>query len=223
MIARFIKEYSNGKRKGFEMQILGYGEDAFTLWALQHRLSNILQHFNDKSLASDCLVFYRPSFGRSGGKNSAEFGEFDAIIVSRQNAYLIESKWDHFTKLKAHKMVVRNEQRTRHQVFSWYLTNWNKKYLGNWQKFVDEHKNALERRFPEKRIAPVSLLSSNLEAVLTRVQKHLRNFPSEGNIKNVLLFFKKNETKPPIIVGKEFELLSIDYSEETIGNFIVLG
>lgn len=205
------------------MQILGYGEDAFTLWALQHRISNILQHFNDESSPSDCLVFYRPSFGRSGGKNSAEFGEFDAIVVSHQKTYLIESKWDHFTKLKADKMVIRNEQRTRHQVFSWYLTDWNKEYFGDWQRFVDEHKNAFERRFPEKRIAPLSLLSSNLESVLAQVQKQCKNFLHEGNIKNVLLFFKKRETKPPIVIGKDFDLLSIDYSEETIGNFIVLS
>jgi len=160
------------------MRILGYGEDALTLWAMQHRISDILQHFNDESSPANCLVFYRPSFGRSGGKNSAEFGEFDAIVASPERVYLIESKWNHFTKLKADKMVIRNEQRTRHQIFSWYLTNWDKKYSGNWQRFVDEHKTAFERRFPEKRIAPASLLASNLESVLAQVQEQTNPFSS---------------------------------------------
>jgi len=75
-------------------QIIGYGEDAFTLWALKHKTSIILNSFQDQTAPSDCLFFYRPSFGRSGGEESAEFGEFDAIIGSSDNIYLIESKWD---------------------------------------------------------------------------------------------------------------------------------
>lgn len=49
---------------------------------------------DDFSAPSDCIAFYRPSFGRKGGNNRAEFGEFDAIIVSSKKIYLVESKWD---------------------------------------------------------------------------------------------------------------------------------
>ncbi len=63
-------------------EIFGYGEDALTLRLLMKQISFILGN-EDKTLLSDCLVFYRPSFGRSGGSKSAEFGEFDAIIASR--------------------------------------------------------------------------------------------------------------------------------------------
>ena len=73
---------------------MGYGEDALTLWALKKQLTKILGTFKDSTDMVDCLVFYRPSFGRSGGPNSAEFGEFDAIVASKERIYLIESKWD---------------------------------------------------------------------------------------------------------------------------------
>lgn len=73
-------------------KIFGYGEDALTLWLLKNQPHEILRQFNDEGKPSDCLVFYRPSFGRSGGPDSAEFGEFDAILASKENVYLIESK-----------------------------------------------------------------------------------------------------------------------------------
>jgi hypothetical protein len=71
-------------------RIIGYGEDALTLWELQHKTKEILSEFRDKTAPQDCLVFYRPSFGRSGGVESAEFGEFDAIIAPKEKFYLVE-------------------------------------------------------------------------------------------------------------------------------------
>lgn len=78
-------------------KIFGYGEDALTLWALKQHTSNILEEFQDKTPISNCLIFYRPSFGRGFG---SVFGEFDAILVSRENIYLIESKWDNLAEFK---------------------------------------------------------------------------------------------------------------------------
>jgi len=94
-------------------RILGYGEDAFTLWALKHHTTEILKAFQDKTSPSDCLIFYRPSFGRSGGNKSAEFGEFDAILVSLENIYLIESKWDNFSRFQKHEITLSAEQKLR--------------------------------------------------------------------------------------------------------------
>lgn len=51
-------------------RIFGYGEDALTLWFLNKKTSTVLEEFKDKTSPSDCLVFYRPSFGRSGKENS---------------------------------------------------------------------------------------------------------------------------------------------------------
>jgi hypothetical protein len=118
------------------LKILGYGEDALTLWLLKKQISSILGEFEDKTSPSDCLVFYRPSFGRSGGNRSAEFGEFDAIIASRENIYLVESKWDNLSEFSKDELFLRGEQVLRHEVFSWYLLRWNKKYRNDWQSFV---------------------------------------------------------------------------------------
>jgi len=46
-------------------EILGYGEDAFTFWALKRHLAKILDELTDKTEPSDCLIFFRPGFGRS--------------------------------------------------------------------------------------------------------------------------------------------------------------
>ena len=104
-------------------KLFGYGEDFLTLWAINEQLQEILGRFEYHVTPSDCLVFYRPSFGRSGGKDSAEFGEFDAIIATKQNTYLIENKWDNLSNYKKKRIVLREEQIVRHKVFTWYLTH----------------------------------------------------------------------------------------------------
>ena len=106
-------------------EILGYGEDAFTFWALKRRLSEILKDLHDQTEPSDCLIFFRPSFGRRGGRGRAEFGEFDAILASPQNIYLIESKWDNLSENKNEQIELIDEEVLRHKIFSWYLRNWD--------------------------------------------------------------------------------------------------
>ena len=55
------------------MEILAYGEDALTLWALKKKLEHVLQELKESSTPSQCQAFFRPSFGRRGGENSAQF------------------------------------------------------------------------------------------------------------------------------------------------------
>jgi len=205
-------------------KILGYGEDAFTLWALKHHTSDILKSFQDQTAPSDCLFFYRPSFGRSGGEHSAEFGEFDAILVSLENIYLIESKWDNLASFTKDEIVIRPEQKLRHRIFSWYIIHWDKKYSGDWQRFKKELLDDFQKNFPKKIIAPTeSLLATNLQFILTTIQKHCRKISSERNIRNVLLFFyNKNRSTPPTKISKVFNLVSINYSQEITENFITL-
>lgn len=95
-------------------EILGYGEDALTLWALKKHISEILNKLNDQTTPSDCLVFFRPSFGRSGGKRSAQFREFDSILASSKNIYLIESKWDNLSQNQDVKIELSDVQILRH-------------------------------------------------------------------------------------------------------------
>ena len=203
------------------MKIIGYGEDALTLWALRQHSSKILEVFPDKTPISECIAFYRPSFGRHGKDGSSIFGEFDAIIVSKQNVYLIESKWDNHNDFKNEEFSLENHQILRHQIFAWYLTHWNKKYSGNWQAFVNEQKENFP--FPNKTIAPnSSLLAQNLEHILTKIHEHC-SYLSENNIKNVFLFFYDSEKSTyPTKTNDSFKVIPIPYSREIEGNFVTM-
>jgi hypothetical protein len=204
-------------------EILGYGEDALTLWALKHHISKILEEFQDKTPISECIAFYRPSFGRHGKEGSSIFGEFDAILASRKNIYLIESKWDNLSEFKKEDIILRKEQTVRHEVFSWYLTHWNKDY-SKWQSFIKKYQKDFKIENENKTIAPKgSLLSRNLEFILTKLQEHCESSLSEANIRNVLLFFYDVEkSKPPTKTNKGFKTIPIDYSKEIKSNFIAL-
>jgi len=204
-------------------EILGYGEDAFTLWALKRRLPEILEELKDKTKPSDCLIFYRPSFGRRGGKARAEFGEFDAILSSSQNIYLIESKWD-----KKNGIELGKEQVRRHKIFSWYLENWDAQRYGNdWRKFESESQSNFAKTVQGRKIAPAeNRLAENLEFVLNKLQEHCKRFSCDyRKPRNVLLYFHGNESRRIERVVAEdlnFEVVNINYSQYTSGNFITL-
>lgn len=204
------------------VKLFGYGEDFLTLWVLNEHIETILKKFKDDTASSDCLVFYRPSFGRRGGANSPEFGEFDAILASRENIYLIESKWDNLGNTSKSDLVLREEQILRHKIFSWYVLHWNKKYINEWETFVDDNKRDFE--FNGKPMVSIKhdrkcLLAMNIEFVLSKLIEHC----PQRNIKNVLLFFfRRDSSRAPSNVDKNFTLISIDYSREMQGNYIEL-
>jgi hypothetical protein len=201
-------------------KILGYGEDALTMWALRQHVSTILNRFKDSSSPSDCLVFYRPSFGRRARENSSVFGEFDAIIASPQNIYLIESKWDNLVESKKNEIVIRREQLMRHQIFTWYLTHWKKKYSNEWVEFIEEQQSTFN--FRRRTIAPAnSLLAKNLEFVLSKLLECCKAFSSDNNVKNILLFFYRGKSRVPVKI-KAFTPIAIDYGKEGPSNFISL-
>jgi hypothetical protein len=203
------------------MQILGYGEDALTLWALKQQIHKILNEFQDKTSVSDCLIFYRPSFGRHSKANSSVFGEFDAILASKENIYLIESKWDNLSEFNNEEFTLREEQKLRHKIFSWYLIHWNKKYSKNWQTFINEQQN--DFKIKNKTIARKDrLLQRNLEFILNKIHQHCENI-AQDNIKNVFLFFYNAEkSKPPTKTNKAFKLIPINYEKEIKDNFVTL-
>jgi hypothetical protein len=204
-------------------KLFGYGEDFLTLWAINEQLQEILGRFENHATPLDCLIFYRPSFGRSGGKDSAEFGEFDAVIASKENIYLIESKWDNLSGYKKERIVLREEQLLRHKVFTWYLTHWSKKYLGKWQKFVENNKENFVsgKKLPKVQEGKQCILEANLEFILGRLLDHCIGFSSRTNIRNVLLFFYNSRVStPPTEVDADFTLIPLDYTNETKGNFI---
>ena len=192
-------------------EILGYGEDSLTMWMLKHHISKILDE-DDKTHVSNCLVFYRPSFGRSGGSDSPEFGEFDAIVASFKKVYLIESKWDNLSGSNRNREPLKHVQRLRHRVFSWYLTNWNKGYLNDWQRFLNEKRRDFEKSFKdEKVIAEKGLLIENLQLVLSMLLGHCREFNGEQSIRNALLFFY-HKSSPLSMKSKGFKMVNFPYS-----------
>ena len=103
-----------------------YGEDGLTLKFLLERLDIVLDQL-DKSNPSDCEVYYRPSFGRG-----IYYGEFDAIILTPQHAYLVESKWDRSSGLKK---GLREEQTKRHDILMWLSERWKGKSDEDWNRF----------------------------------------------------------------------------------------
>ena len=211
-------------------EILGYGEDALTLWAIKKRISEILDRLNDRSSTLDCLTLFRPSFGRSGGEGSAQFGEFDSILASSENIYLIESKRDNFSGNKNDEIMLDNEQMLRHKIFSWYYMNWDAEQYPNWREFSNALQNDFIRNFPSKKIAPPeSLLVRNLEFVLKKLQEHCKRFSCEyREPKNVLFYFYDRNRSIEIkrvtaAIGNEiFKVVNIDYSRYILGNFITL-
>lgn len=210
-------------------EILGYGEDAFTFWALSKHISEILKKLGDQSDTSNCLIFFRPSFGRSGGEGSAQFGEFDSILASSENIYLIESKWDNFSENKNDTIALDTEQILRHKIFSWYFINWCTREYTDWKGFCSDLENDFIHNFPDRKIAPIeSLLARNLEFVLKKLYEHCKIFSCYREPKNVLLYFydrnKSIEMRKVITSGDvNFNVVNIDYSPYIVSNFINLG
>jgi hypothetical protein len=195
-------------------KVFGYGEDALTLWLLRNQPQKILDRFNDKTEPAECLAFYRPSFGRSGGPGSAEFGEFDAILASKENIYLIESKWDNRRPNTKTELMLKPEQTERHEVFRWYLSNWSQKYSNDWEAFAKD--KGTEFISGKKIAPPKSLLAVNLQHVLSQLNEHCHKC---DNVKNVLLFFHGPKSKSPKKTSEGFSIVSISFGDN---NFVML-
>ena len=201
------------------MQMLGYGEDALTLWAMKNKLDAILEAMNDSSDPRTCQIFFRPSFGRRGGDKSPQFGEFDFIILSQDRLYLGESKWDRSSeKLEDDVLELRAEQKRRHEIFRFYVEQWAFGSHSIWGEFTNEAK--LQLNGIEKPLAPEnSLLASNLQTVLGVIRKYYASLPDIGDVL-LYLFDGATVEQLPQKASEDFDLVCIDYSEDTFDNFI---
>jgi hypothetical protein len=205
------------------MDILGYGEDALTLWALKNKLPAMLEKLDDKSSLSECKALFRPSFGRRGGENKAQFGEFDFILLSKEQLYLGESKWHRSSEnINNGLLELREEQRLRHKVFRFYVEEWAFGKYTSWSEFEKAATIKLQTYNIYKPIAPAaSLLRANLTTVLDIIKQHFGILPP---IKNVLLYLYYGSTThlPPKSEATDFEVVSIDCSEGVTENFVIL-
>ncbi len=193
----------------------GYGEDSLTYWACTMKVDEILKKLKDPSSSMDCHLYYRPSFGRGGG---AKFGEFDAILISRNTIYLIESKWDGLKTQNNVRIKLSEPQIQRHKVFKWYFSNWDDTYR-EWSKFKEKKDYHFSMKFPGK-IIPLdnSILAMNLEYFLRKyVNQNLA-------IINIVLYFKKNDNHSLIsLMDKDFKLILIDYQTTYAGYFDMIN
>lgn len=170
--------------------IIGYGEDALTLWALKNRLREILEKLGDESNQSDSSVFYRPSFGR-GGSNTANFGEFDAIVLTKTHVYLIESKWEGEKRVPKRTVKLSKPQCDRHTIFAEYFRKWNSSQ-GKLSFTAGENGQHLHDA-PSKRTVPsMSELANHLQFILSRVATR-GDDGMKKDLKNVLLFLHREQ------------------------------
>lgn len=195
------------------MEFLYYGEDALTLWTLTESLSDFLNQLGDSSDPENALVFYRPSFGRRSGsddKPRSEFGEFDAIIGTEYSVYLVESKWSRSSEL-GESLTLREEQIRRHQIFHWYLKEWQASNATHWKYFKKSNDIAYSQKFKHSVLPPNdSALASNLEFVLNQLK------PCGTLIQDVLLFIRIDEEQfPSSVEPAQFRLVTL--SQTPIG------
>jgi hypothetical protein len=203
--------------------MLSYGEDAVTFWALKNQLNYILETLEDQSIAKDCKIFFRPSFGRRGGHNSSQFGEFDFIILSKKCIYLGESKWESSSEYRGESLFLREEQKNRHKIFMAYVHKWFEGNYHNWAQFTNDLGEEIIYHDVKKKVAPPeSILAEHLFSMLEYIKRH---FNSEvPDIVNVLLYLYNGNKNKRIPSEKDegFELVIIDFSTglSKIGNFI---
>jgi hypothetical protein len=200
------------------MDIYGYGEDALTLWAFYHRLPALLSHLDDSSSPDDCILFFRPSFGRRGGDESSQFGEFDFILLTSNRLYLGEAKWDRSPEAIGNReIILRPEQLLRHTVFRQYVSEWSCGMYRSWDAFLA----AAGANWPaDKPMAPQgSLLSENLQKVLQTIQARFEGMPE---VVDVLLYLYDGATTEelPTRASAAFNLACIDYSASRFGNYV---
>jgi len=100
-------------------------------------LPEILRKLNDHADPKHCQVIFRPSFGRRGGTGSAQFGEFDFILLSANSIYLGESKWDRSPEgEQGGKIDLREEQNLRHRIFAFYVERYAFGTYTSWTQFL---------------------------------------------------------------------------------------
>jgi hypothetical protein len=167
------------------VKLIGYGEDALTLWALTSRRRDVLMALGDKANPEGCTVIYRPSFGRKGGPTSSQFGEFDFILGTPTALYLGEAKWDKSPELIERPIRLRDEQLERHKVFEAYYRVW----ISRQQWDVRDFFEASQAYFATERLVkptppPRSTLAQNLVSIL-KVCAGATNYID--SIRNVLL------------------------------------
>jgi hypothetical protein len=195
--------------------IIDFSEDALTFWAITSKLGEIFRTLDDKSLPTDAIVIYCPSFGRWGSigpdakkeQLSAEFGECNASLGTQQAIYLVESKWETSPETRDDLLKLKAAQIRRHKMMRWYLETWRVSQPRDWITFVAQQETAFQTQFPGNKMAPVdSQLAQRLEFVMRLSCK------CGAHVHDVLLFIGQVSSSNPIGVKSDsFSLVMLEY------------
>jgi hypothetical protein len=208
------------------VQVIGYGEDSLTLWALGSQLPEILGKLGDQSDPSRCKILYRPSFGRAGGENSPQFGEFDFMILADRKLYLGESKWSRsWPKLEKKLLDLDPKQKARHELFAFYVKRWTAGAYSDWDQFVEAKSPVVIQRMEKPLIKNrSSMLYKNLRAILDLIVKHYEPYREQESqfaleIKNVLLVLHRAGGEVPLENETQdgFSIVPVAYVPEDWG------
>ena len=196
------------------MNILGYGEDALTYWALTERTREFLDEWNDNAPLSDVKLMFRPSFGRQGSRSvqpgemadSSQFGEFDSILGTPNRTYLVEAKWNRSSEIERAMIVLRPEQIRRHQIFRAYVNAWRNGNFASWDEFFRTCNGIIDAGGVHYPVAPIgSQLASNLQTVLQRVDG------CGHEVRDVVLYVRiQNGRNVDGVQNADFDFVSID-------------
>jgi hypothetical protein len=195
------------------VQIIGYGADALTLWALKDRLGVILHELDDRSDASLCKVFYRPSFGRRGG---SQFGEFDFLLLAEGHLYLGETKWHRPShRLTDRVTALHPSQKSRHRTFKHYVRRWafGPYDDSEWQQFEREWRSAPPKGGSDSAAREGTLLADNLRTVLGVIRNYYQG--AVPGMVDVLLLLHQGQPVHQLhkVTRDGFVLVAVDYSD----------
>ena len=196
-------------------RILIYGEDGLTLKYTKERLGEILHELQDNSNPADCTVFFRPSFGRG----TAGYGEFDAIIISQEKAYLVEAKWDGGRDLsgpRKQRIRLRKDQIRRHEIFKWFRQYWNGEVEEAWDRFAEKNNPEFEKEFTFRNKAGKRVWKSMhpLNKLQGRNTQTILKEIGNRKLENVLLIFHRDK-KPEVHqdhIKDHFTIVFVEYS-----------
>jgi hypothetical protein len=201
------------------MNILSYGENAYTFWALNNHMKEILNQLGDSFEPVSCQVLFRPNFGRRAGDDRPQFGEFDFIILSGSTIYLGESMSDRSPGIKKGVMELKEPHCKRHIIFKKYIDSWFQTDFKDWTQFSNYHNGYFTYKYDRGKVYvpiayPNSQLAKNLHYTLNLIKSHFGE--RKPKTKNVFLFLHNdNSTYAPESITAtdcKFEMVSVDYS-----------
>ena len=195
---------------------IGYGEDALTYWVLNKRRDEFLRKLGDSSRPSECVLFYRPSFGR-GGRSKACLGEFDAILITPLTMYLIETKWDSSPEVRKGELV--ECQFVRHASITWLAKNWEENVP--FSTFFDKNRLTFSKLFPGKELAPEdSGVHQRIEYIFETARK--MSITKKIQVKNIILLMLKSGSSLQFGELEGFSVIKIHYVPLGDSNFFVM-